>query len=288
MAQTLLGMVTAFEQEAALVRRRLCWRHTEMTAVGRLWQGALYGQEVVLLRSGMGPARVTHAMTWLVQHYPLHGVINVGFAGGLQASLATGDAILPLQIRALATGAASACEDEVIVPDMHLAHCAATAAQHTALRHHQGTLLSVPEVVGRAVAKKSLGQRSGALAVDMESFSLGRAATAYALPFTVLRTIFDTCEDNMLFQANLCTSADGGLEPWRMWRYLAGHPRLLWQVPPLWRKVRRASQCLGRWLDGFFALLHRTEASGTSRGGDKERGERGGRGNGERGRRVIS
>ena len=269
-----LGIVTAFEPEAALVCRRLHLRHQEATVVGRLWQGHLHGQEVVVVRGGMGPERAAQAATWLLQHYALHGVLSVGFAGGLQASLTTGDAVLPLQILALPAGteAVSTCEDAGITPDACLAHLAAVAATQATLTQHQGTLLSVAEIVTQAADKKRLGQRSGALAVDMESHSIGRVAAAHHLPFMVLRTIFDTHNDDVPFQANLFTSADGALQPLRVLSYVARQPRLLAQMLPAWRKARLAARGLEAWLGHFLLLLSRTEGRG-----DKERG-RGGEG----------
>jgi adenosylhomocysteine nucleosidase len=230
--------------------------------VGPLWQGNLYSQEVVLLRSGIGPERATQAATWLVQHYTLQTVLSVGFAGGLQASLATGDAILPLRI--LPTGAGAETIPPYapagIIPNAGLAHHAAVAATQAGLTPHQGTLLSVTEIVSHAVAKQRLGEQFGAVAVDMESYSIGRVAAAYHLPFMVLRTIFDTQADDVPFQANRFTSADGALQPMRVLSYVAHHPRVLAQVPYAWGKMRTASQGLESWLGHFLRQLHQTAA----------------------------
>jgi adenosylhomocysteine nucleosidase len=226
--------------------------------VGQLWQGDLYGQEVVVVRGGMGPERATQAATWLVQHYTLHGVLSVGFAGGLQPSLATGDAVLPLQILATTAGAetVSPCALAGIIPDARLAHHAALAATQAGLTQHQGTLLSSTEMVAHAAAKQQLGERFGAIAVDMESYSIGRVAAAHHLPFMVLRTIFDTQADEVPFQASRFTAADGALQPIRILSYVACHPHVLAQMLPAWRKVWTAGRGLESWLGHFLRRLH--------------------------------
>jgi adenosylhomocysteine nucleosidase len=262
-AGTLLGIIAAFEPEAVLVRRHLHLRYEASTPGGRLWRGVLYDQDTVLLRCGMGAARATCAATWLVQHYTLRGLLNIGFAGGLQASLATGDALLPEQILAMpdVSRHQTPAPPTGILPDADLAHLAATAADQAHLTWHRGTLLSVSEVLVHATTKQQLGQRSDALAVDMEAYSIGQVAVAHALPFITMRTIFDTCQDSVPFQVGSFTSADGVVQPLRVWCYLASYPRALWHIGPAWYKARRAGRTLASWLHHFLPLLrHSTHA----------------------------
>jgi adenosylhomocysteine nucleosidase len=256
-AGTLLGIIAAFEPEAVCIRRHLKLHSEASTPGGRLWQGVLYGQDTVLLRCGMGAARATCAATWLVQHYTLHGLLNIGFAGGLQASLATGDALLPEHILTVShvTSPLTPALTARISPDTCLAHLAAIAAEQAHLTQHRGTLVSVPEVLAHATTKQQLGQRLGALAVDMESYSIGQVAAAHILPFITIRTIFDTCEDDLPFQVGSFTSADGVVQPRRAWGYLVSHPGALLHIGPAWYRARRAGRALASWLHYFLPLL---------------------------------
>jgi hypothetical protein len=142
-----------------------------------------------------------------------------------------------------------------ITPDAGWVHIAATAATQVALTQHCGTLLSVAHIVPCAAAKVHLGQRSGALAVDMESYSVGRVAAEHHLPFVTLRTIFDTCDDDVAFQTDRFTTPDGVLQPGRLGCYLVRSPQLLIQTPSFWRKARRARNHLENWLHCFLTLL---------------------------------
>src|SRR5215471_20233413 len=188
-----IAIITACAHEAALVRRRLRVQQRAVSTAGLVWQGVLQQQDVVLLQCGMGPERAAQAVLWLGQHYQLAGVLSVGFAGALQVELARGEAVLVTRIAAPCdtSETAGGAADMGIRPDARLAHIAAMAVAQAAVVSHTGTLVSTPTVVAQAAAKQALGQHSGALAVDMESYSVGQIAAQNRIPFAVLRTIFD-------------------------------------------------------------------------------------------------
>ncbi len=252
-----MAIITACAHEAALVRRRLRVQRQITGTAGMVWQGTLCSQEVVLLQCGMGPERAAQAVLWLGQYYQLTGVLSVGFAGGLQAELVRGDAVLVTKILAPCDTheTASGSADVGLRPDARLAHIAAMAVAQTAVVSHTGTLLSTPTVVAQAVAKRDMGQRSGALAVDMESYSVGQAAAQSHLPFAVLRTIFDPADENMALPITICLTPDGSLQPWCLLGYLVCHPGLWRQLPHWWRTSHIAGRHLQRWLQHFFLLL---------------------------------
>ena len=129
------------------------------------------------------------------------------------------------------------------------------AAAQTAVVSHTGPLLSMPTVVASAAAKRDLGHRSGALAVDMESYSVGQAAAQRHLPFAVLRTIFDTADENIALPLTTCLTPDGSLQPWRLVGCLVRHPELWHQLPHWWWTSHLAGNHLQRWLQHFFLLL---------------------------------
>lgn len=252
-----IAIITACAHEAALVRRAIRVQRQTTGAAGVLWQGTLCNQEVLLLQCGMGPERAAQAVLWLGQHDQLAGVLSVGFAGALQAELARGEAILVTKILAPCDtpGSAGGAAHVGLRPDARLAHIAAMAVAQTAVVSHTGTLLSAPTVATPAATKRDLGQRSGALAVDMESYSVGQAAAQHHLPFAVLRTIFDTADEPMTFPVTTCLTPAGALRPWRLVGCLACQPGLWLQLPHWWRASYVAGRHLQRWLQHFFLLL---------------------------------
>lgn len=252
-----LGIMTALAPEAALVQRLLGCKSPTTVAVGALWHGRLADLEVVLLRCGMGPERAALGATWLANHTALWGMLSIGFAGGLHTYLATGDAFLATHIVALSATpeVPGFCASDVLTPTPDLYKVATAAAEQAALSMRAGRLLSVPTVISQAAVKQRLGETSGALAVDMESYCLGRIARQYDLAFVTLRTIFDTAEEALPFQAEAFTSPDGVLQPGRFWQYLWRHPHLIAHVPHAWWQSRVAGCCLQKWLQSFLTLL---------------------------------
>jgi adenosylhomocysteine nucleosidase len=252
-----LAMITACAHEAALVCRRIHVQQHTTGIAGQVWRGVLQQQAVVLLQCGMGPERAAQGILWLGQHYQLVGVLSVGFAGGLQAELRSGEALLVTHIgvEGAMAGPASRAVDSSIRPDARLSHIAAMAAAQAAVVSHTGTLLSTSRVIAQAAAKHMLGQQSGALAVDMESYSIGQMAAQRHIPVAVLRTVFDASHENMPLPVLACTTADGFLRPLPLLGYLACHPVLLAQLPHWWRASQVAGRHLQRWLEHFFLLL---------------------------------
>ena len=252
-----IAIITACAHEAALVRRRLRVQQQATGTAGLLWQGVMHQQNVVLLQCGMGPERAAQAVLWLEQRYQLAGLLSVGFAGGLQAELRSGDALLVTHILAQddVTRTTDLAVDSGIRPDARLAHIAAMAVAQAAVVSHAGTLLSTTAVVAQAAAKQALGQQSGALAVDMESYSVGQMAAQSHVPFAVLRTIFDASHENMSLPVAACTTANGSLQPLRLFGCLACRPWLLLQLPHWWWASQLAGRHLQRWLQYFFLLL---------------------------------
>lgn len=251
-----MAIITACAHEAALVRRRLRVHQQATSPAGPVWQGVLHQQDVVLLQCGMGPERAGQAALWLGQHYQLAGVLSVGFAGALQAELRPGDALLVTHILAQdAVASAASYSAGGIRPDARLAHIAAMAVAQAAVVSHTGTLLSTTAVVAQAAAKQALAQHSGALAVDMESYSVGQMAAQGHIPFAVLRTIFDAAHENVPLPVVACTTADGTLQPLRLIGCLACRPWLCVQLPHWWWASQVAGRHLQRWLQYFFLLL---------------------------------
>jgi hypothetical protein len=184
-------------------------------------------------------------------------MISVGFAGGLQPDLHTGDAVLAQQIQACSTPSmnTTATFSEPITPSPSLLHLADQAATPARFALYRGTLLSVDGMITQATLKQHLGQLSGALAVDMEAHSIARIANQQRLPFVSLKTVFDAYDDNLPLPIVQCATADGAMRPASLIYTLLSHPTQFARLPRLRRKAKTAGQHLGSWLYRFLTLL---------------------------------
>lgn len=244
-----LAIFTADSNEAALVRRLFQVQQSVATPVGPLWQGTRHGQAVLILQSGPGPARAAQAAAWLCRDRALAGVLSVGFAGGLRADLATGDALLCTRL--LAQG----LEAVTLQPDARLSHLAAMAVAQAGVVSHAGPLLTVRTLLTQATRKEVIGRLSGAMAVDMESHSIGQQAVEHGVPFAVLRTIFDTAREDFTLPVSEWTTVEGNIQHGRLALSVLTRPWLYYRLPHWGWAAFVAGRHLQRWLRHFFLLL---------------------------------
>jgi hopanoid-associated phosphorylase len=151
-----LGVVTGMRAEAALVRR-----HATFVAStgGRLMAADAKASELL--------ARGATAL------------VSFGIAGGLAPELAPGDLVIASAVVVRHTAPIAADP----------AWCARLAAALPGARC--GLVLGGDRILGTATQKAGLFARTGALAVDLESAGVARAAASAGVPFVVLRAIAD-------------------------------------------------------------------------------------------------
>ena len=158
--------------------------------------------DALVLRSGMGAARARSAAL-VAARIPADAVAVIGVCGAVAGGLRAGDVVVASELRGPA--GATACESGAVV--------AALAALGIE-RVHVGPVVSVDHLV-RGAERRAL-DRTGALAVDMESAWLAPAAAGR--PFAVVRVVLDTPAHEIC--RPLATLA-GGLAAWRALRRAA-------------------------------------------------------------------
>ena len=158
--------------------------------------------EALVLRSGMGAARA-RAAALVAARIPADALAVAGFCGAVAGGLQAGDVVVASEVRGPA--GVTACASGPLV--------AALAAQGIA-RVRVGPVASVDHVVRGAERGVLAGE--GALAVDMESAWLARAAGER--PFAVLRVVLDAPAREI--HRPLATVA-GGIAAWRALRRAA-------------------------------------------------------------------
>ena len=156
---------------------------TVITAL-RTEYGALNGRVPggTLLRCGMGPERVT---AWLdaLGTLPEGAIVVAGVAGGLDPALRPGDVVVANEVRD-GLGRAVLRAGGPLAADL----------RRMGMRVRVGPIVSTDHILTSAAERDRLAA-TGALAVDMESAAIVRAALharGAHVPLTVLRVIVDT------------------------------------------------------------------------------------------------
>lgn len=137
----------------------------------------------------------------------VRALLSVGIAGGLDPALAPGARVVPARV----------CDT-------------AGRTWATAFLAGTGTLAGVDAAVTTPGGKAALRAGTGAVAVDMESHVVARAAAAAGLPFAVLRVVADPADRAIPAAALNGVGPDG--TP-RLWPVIAGLLRRPQDLPGL-------------------------------------------------------
>jgi len=209
------GIVAALAAEA----RTLGAAARHGSAVGRLADGNLVAV------SGMGPGAATRAALDLVAA-GARQLLSFGLAGALDPRLGAGTVLL-----------ADAVLDEDGAVHATCAPWRERLAARAATRGAVGgAVLSVAQPLLDAAAKAQARQRSGASAVDMESFAIGSVAVRQGVEFAVARVVVDTAADAVPASAMAATGPRGEVRYPRLLLGVLGRPQ---EIPALLRLSRR-------------------------------------------------
>lgn len=164
--------------------------------------------------SGASATRAYEAALLLAEERP-RALISFGIAGALSSSLKPGDIVLADSVFSMNAPAISASPAP--------AKAITNAAEAAGFTLATGTILSVEHVLAAASDKHRLFEETGALAVDMESYEMARAAQDHGLPFAVLRAVADPADMSIPESALRSVGTSGEIAPWAAIRGLLTH-----------------------------------------------------------------
>jgi len=140
------------------------------------------------------------------------GLISFGVAGGLAPGLKPGTCII---------GSSVIDEGEERPTDARWSQRLQRIIPDTVY----GPLLGVREPIAFAGDKCALHKKTGALAVDMESHVVARAAAQHGVPLAAIRVVIDPVERTIPRSALAGTRPDGTIDPLAVVRSLLRYPR---------------------------------------------------------------
>lgn len=170
-------------------------------------------------------------------------VLSFGIAGGLAPHLPAGTLLLP--------GAVVSESGERFAVDPGRHRRVVTALAAAGLHAETGDLLGLETIVATRHAKAMHHARHGAVAVDLESIHVARAARQAGKPFVVLRAVADPAARGLPTAALVGLHPSGRTAPGRV---LAAVLREPGQIPDLIATVRDTRRALAA-LRGALAAL---------------------------------
>ncbi len=162
----------------------VCGMISEVRALGR-WAD---DPRIAVAVSGARPDRAEAAARRLVAE-GCRVLLSWGVAGGLDPALAPGEVVIPREVVA-EDGARFPLSDTVIAR-LDRAIQTGEMPRSSRGRAGSGAILGLDNMVRTVAEKADLYQRTGAVAVDMESHRVALAAAAAGLPFLAVRAIGD-------------------------------------------------------------------------------------------------
>ncbi len=170
-------------------------------------------------------------------------LVSFGVSGGLDPTLRCGDLVFAARV---VTEAGEDARSEVGAGTVDALIARARAA---GLRVRTGTMLGSDRAITSAADKSRLHAATGALAVDMESHGVARAAAACQRPFLVIRAVGDPADRAVPELAMSGLAADGTTHAWPVVRRLLRQPTALPAILQLARDTGAAMRSLRRLAD---------------------------------------
>lgn len=205
----MFGIIGAMDSEIALLRENL--QHMEQHRMGRslFYTGVIQGQEVVLLRSGMGKVASAIGAQAMIDRFDVKSIVNTGIAGGVGQGLSVGDIVVgsfavqydfDMSGLGYAPGYMEGAEKSLpthYLPDAALVGEFLQAARKVMPeeRIHKGGIATGDRFASGGELKKHLREDFNALAVEMEGGAIAQTATQNQVPFVIVRAISDLADE---------------------------------------------------------------------------------------------
>ena len=94
-----IGVIGAMEEEVELLRNQLANTSVREIANSEFTTGTYKGQELILLKSGIGKVNAAMTTTILMQEFKPDIVLNIGSAGGFDEELEVGAVVISDEVR---------------------------------------------------------------------------------------------------------------------------------------------------------------------------------------------
>jgi adenosylhomocysteine nucleosidase len=238
----MIGVFVATRMESAGLRKRLSVEESVRERGFVVERGKCEGVEILLVQTGMGRARAEAAAAKVLSRWPLEAVVSLGLSGALVPWLRVGEIVLCAAIRHGDDGPVQ-CDPDLLSKAMGSSKPAA-----------KGIAVTSEEFVSTVEAKREMAWASEAIAVDMESYWIGKAAVERGLPFLSIRAISDSLTVR-LPPMDRFIDGDGGWRRRSVAVAFATRPRTVVEFLSLGRNARRAARNLTAYFIDVLPLV---------------------------------
>jgi len=202
-----IGIIGAMEEEVRNLREQMKEVERIEKASMQFYKGNLCGQEVVLVRSGIGKVNAAICTQLLIDAFQVTSVINTGIAGSLDAQVDIGDMVISDKLVYHDVEAIAFGYDRGQVPrmdtlyfpaDTELVRRAKQANEEANpdIQTFVGCIASGDQFVASREIKDEIVRLFAAKCVEMEGTAIAHVAYLNQVPCVVIRAISDKADES--------------------------------------------------------------------------------------------
>lgn len=200
-----IGIIGAMEEEVAKLKENMQIQETSVIAGMEFCQGICEGQNVVIVRSGIGKVNAAVCTQILCDVFKVNAIINTGVAGSLKNEINIGDIVLSedaLQHDMDATGfgydpgVIPRMAESIFKGDETLLKLAQKVCQEVNpdIQVFRGRVVSGDQFISDHDVKQRIVNSFGGFCTEMEGAAIAQTAWLNKIPYLVIRAISDKAD----------------------------------------------------------------------------------------------
>ena len=203
----IIGIIGAMEEEVAILKEKMSEVTVLEKASMEFFRGILGGQQVVIVRSGIGKVNAGICTQILADVFQVNAVINTGIAGSLKAEINIGDIVLSTDTMqhdvdarefGYEIGQVPRMDTKIFPADKTLRAIALKVCHQVnpEIQVFEGRVASGDQFVADKETKEKIIANTQAYCTEMEGAAIGQAAYLNGIPYLVIRAISDKADDS--------------------------------------------------------------------------------------------
>ncbi|HVA81083.1 MAG TPA: hypothetical protein VNF29_09165 [Candidatus Binataceae bacterium] len=240
----------AFARELAPFKRRLKSRRALDDPYLRGFRAQLGATEIVAVATGIGMERAQAAARRALDLYPdVDLVLGTGVAGALSSGLVAGDLVVADRILTdRGDGAAGAAEQVAAIDPATLSELG-RYLRTAGVAYSTGAILTTHHVLTTGSDKRAAKERTGAIAVDMETAAIAAETHARGLRFAAIRAVMDGVDEEVV--GARMADQNGDVRPLQATGFLIRNPGVVIRLPRMMLNLGRAARSLAIALEAI-------------------------------------
>ena len=180
-----------------------------------------------------------------------NGILLLGFCGGLDPSLRSGDIVVSTQY-CLDPELLGGCLNKRFEPNRSMFLKAVNVVAEKNMRWSTAPSITTNRIVGNRIEKLKLRESSNTAAVNMEDFWVADFARQRGIPFLSVRVVIDEAAQEV--STHVADLQVASILPWKVLQLMLSRPKHLIQLGKLLIRLVFAKRKLGIFAGAFLSV----------------------------------